>query len=59
MLYSSMGVATAQTVIESDSIGHQKKEMISKALQSLIQIYESKNEYTVSQKFKTLDSSTS
>ncbi|XWS50227.1 hypothetical protein CRYUN_Cryun12cG0070400 [Craigia yunnanensis] len=57
MLYSSLGKASAQTEIESDSVGNQKKEMISKAVQSLIEVYEGKNQH--SQKLKKLDSSIS
>ncbi|XWS38093.1 hypothetical protein CRYUN_Cryun19dG0101100 [Craigia yunnanensis] len=59
MLYSSLGEATAPSGIESDSVGNQKKEMISKAVQSLIEVYEGKNQHTISQKFKKLDSSIS
>ena len=59
MLYSSLGEATAPTGIESDSVGNQKKEMISKAIQSLIEVYEGKNQHTISQKFKKLNSSIS
>ncbi|XVF53243.1 hypothetical protein PTKIN_Ptkin05aG0084100 [Pterospermum kingtungense] len=59
MLYSSLGEASAQTEIESDSVVIQKKEMISKAMQSLIEVYEGKNLHTISQKFKKLGSSAS
>ncbi|XVE64543.1 hypothetical protein DITRI_Ditri07aG0108700 [Diplodiscus trichospermus] len=59
MLHSSVWEASAQTEIESDSVGNQKKEMISKALQSLIEVYEGKNQHTISQKFKMLKSSIS
>ncbi|XP_022722364.1 HEAT repeat-containing protein 6 isoform X2 [Durio zibethinus] len=59
MVCSSLGETTAQPEIESDSIGNQKKEMISKALQSLIEVYEGKKQLTISQKFKKLDSSIS
>ncbi|XP_022762497.1 putative uncharacterized protein DDB_G0272456 [Durio zibethinus] len=54
MPYSSLGEASAQTGIESDSVGNQKKEVISKAIQSLIEVYEGKNQNTISQKFKKL-----
>ncbi|XWS61469.1 hypothetical protein CRYUN_Cryun07bG0128200 [Craigia yunnanensis] len=57
MLCSSLGKTTAQPEIESDSLGNQKKEMISKAIQSLIEVYEGKNQHTISQKFKKLHSS--
>ncbi|XWS48692.1 hypothetical protein CRYUN_Cryun13aG0098100 [Craigia yunnanensis] len=51
-----LGETTAQPEIESDSIGNQKKEMISKAIQSFIDVYEGKNQHSISQKFKKLDS---
>ncbi|XVF10239.1 hypothetical protein REPUB_Repub07fG0165800 [Reevesia pubescens] len=59
MLCSSLGETSAQPEIESDSIGNQKKEMISKAIQSLVEVYEGKNQHTISLKFKKLDSSIS
>ncbi|XVF12805.1 hypothetical protein REPUB_Repub08aG0151600 [Reevesia pubescens] len=59
MLCSSLGETGAQPDIESDSIGNQKKEMISNAIQSLIEVYEGKNQHTIAQKFKKLDSSIS
>lgn len=56
MLCSSLGETTAQPEIGSGSVGNQKKEMISKSIQSLIEVYEGKNQHTISHKFKKLDS---
>jgi predicted component of type VI protein secretion system len=39
------------------SIGDQKKHMISKAIQSLIEVYESRNHQLVAQKFEELSNS--
>ncbi|XP_017973347.1 PREDICTED: HEAT repeat-containing protein 6 isoform X1 [Theobroma cacao] len=59
MLCSLLRKTGAQPEIENDSIGNQKKAMISKALQALIEVYDSKNQHTISQKFKKLVSSIS
>ncbi|XVE58219.1 hypothetical protein DITRI_Ditri04bG0152400 [Diplodiscus trichospermus] len=58
-LCSSLGETTAQPEIQSDSIANQKKEMISKAIQSLIEVYEGNNQHTISEKFKKLEGSVS
>ncbi|KAL4324142.1 hypothetical protein GQ457_11G032090 [Hibiscus cannabinus] len=50
MLYSSLGETSAQ----SETVGNQKKEMISKAIESMIEVYESTNQHTICQKFKKL-----
>ncbi|KAK8583569.1 hypothetical protein V6N12_067835 [Hibiscus sabdariffa] len=50
MLYSSLGETSAQ----SETVGNQKKEMISKAIDSMIEVYESTNQQTICQKFKKL-----
>lgn len=58
MLYSSLGETSSQSdVVGSDSVGNQKKEMIAKAIQSIIEVYESTNQHTLCQKFMKLSNS--
>ncbi|GLT64682.1 hypothetical protein SLA2020_371600 [Shorea laevis] len=56
-LCSSLEEAGAELDFERQSIGNQKKEMISKALRSLIEVYEGRNHHTIAQKFEKLDCS--
>ncbi|XP_038993536.1 HEAT repeat-containing protein 6-like isoform X2 [Hibiscus syriacus] len=54
MLYSSLGETSAQSeTVGCDSTG-QKKEMIYKAVQSMIEVYKSTNQQSICQKFKKL-----
>lgn len=55
-LCSSLGETGSQSEAGS-SIGDQKKHMISKAIQSLIEVYESRNHQLVAQKFEELSNS--
>ncbi|KAJ6753435.1 MALARIA ANTIGEN-RELATED [Salix purpurea] len=55
-LCSSLGETSSQSEAGS-SIGDQKKLMISKAIQSLIEVYESRNHQPIVQKFKKLSNS--
>ncbi|KAA3470163.1 HEAT repeat-containing protein 6 isoform X2 [Gossypium australe] len=56
MLYSSLGETSSESdVVGSDSVGNQKKEMIAKAIQSIIEVYESTDQHTICQKFKKLN----
>ncbi|KAL1086588.1 hypothetical protein V6Z11_D08G124900 [Gossypium hirsutum] len=58
MLYSSLGETSSQSdVVGSDSVGNRKKEMIAKAIQSIIEVYESTDQHTICQKFKKLNNS--
>lgn len=58
MLYSSLGETSSQSdVVGSDSVGNQKKEMIAKAIRSIIEIYETTDQHTICQKFKKLNNS--
>ncbi|KAH1107431.1 hypothetical protein J1N35_011199 [Gossypium stocksii] len=58
MLYSSLGETSSESdVVGSDSVGNQKKEMIAKAIQSIIEVYESTDQHTICQKFKKLNNS--
>ncbi|XP_039045292.1 HEAT repeat-containing protein 6 isoform X2 [Hibiscus syriacus] len=54
-LYSSLGETSEQSeTVGCDSVGNQKKEMISKAVQSMIEVYQSTNQQSICQKFKKL-----
>ncbi|KAJ4839057.1 hypothetical protein Tsubulata_027630 [Turnera subulata] len=53
-LCTSLGDASGQPDTEN-FVTNQKKEMISKALQSLVKVYESRNLHMVVQKFEKLD----
>lgn len=55
-LCSSLGETSSQPEAGS-SIGDQKKHMISKAIQSLIKVYESRNHQSAAQKFEELSNS--
>lgn len=55
-LCSSLGETSSQSEAGS-SIEDQKKHMISKAIQSLIEVYESRNHQSVAQKFEELSKS--
>uniref|UniRef100_A0A6M2EBA4 DUF4042 domain-containing protein n=1 Tax=Populus davidiana TaxID=266767 RepID=A0A6M2EBA4_9ROSI len=55
-LCSSLGETSSQSEAGS-SIEDQKKHMISKAIQSLIEVYESRNHQSVAQKFEELSNS--
>ncbi|XP_052490202.1 uncharacterized protein LOC105791273 isoform X3 [Gossypium raimondii] len=58
MLYSSLGETISQSdAVGSDSVGNRKKEMIAKAIQSIIEVYESTDQHTICQKFKKLNNS--
>ncbi|TYH06086.1 hypothetical protein ES288_A08G130100v1 [Gossypium darwinii] len=58
MLYSSLGETSSESdVVGSDSVGNQKKEMIAKAIRSIIEIYETTDQHTICQKFKKLNNS--
>ncbi|TXG50166.1 hypothetical protein EZV62_022690 [Acer yangbiense] len=57
VLCSSLGETSAQPECENDSVWNQKKEMISNAIRSLIEVYESRNQHAIAEKFKMLESS--
>ncbi|KAL5833246.1 hypothetical protein ACOSQ3_016920 [Xanthoceras sorbifolium] len=57
VLCSSLGETSAQPGFENNAVWNQKKEMISNAIQSLIEVFESRNQHTIAEKFKMLDSS--
>lgn len=54
-LISSLEETSAEVQDERNTVGNQKKEMISKALQSLIQVYKSRNHDKIAQNFEKLD----
>lgn len=57
MLCSSLGETSAQSEFESIYLGDQKKEMISKALRSLIEVFKGRRHHSMVQKLEKLDSS--
>lgn len=56
MLCSSLGESTTHLENENNSVGNQKKEMISKAMRSLIEVYEGRKQFAVAKKFEMMDS---
>lgn len=54
MLCSSL-VETACQPESENNFGNQKKEMISKAMRSLIKVYEGRNQHSIAKKFEMLD----
>ncbi|KAK9275882.1 hypothetical protein L1049_023156 [Liquidambar formosana] len=54
VLCSSLEEASTQPVADTNSIGKQKREMISKAIGSLIKVYQGRNHHTVAQRFEKL-----
>ncbi|KAJ4711744.1 HEAT repeat-containing protein 6 [Melia azedarach] len=46
-----------QVECENSSVGNQKKEIISKAIRSLIEVYEDRNQHAIAKKFEMLNSS--
>lgn len=57
MLCSSLGETSTQSEIENKYLGDQKKEMISKALQSLIEVFKDRKHHSMVQKLEKLDHS--
>ncbi|KAH9774779.1 DUF4042 domain-containing protein [Citrus sinensis] len=56
VLCSSLGESTTHLENENNSVGNQKKEMISKAIRSLIEVYEGRKQFAVAKKFEMMDS---
>ncbi|KAH9718799.1 DUF4042 domain-containing protein [Citrus sinensis] len=56
VLCSSLGESTTHLENENNSVGNQKKEMISKAMRSLIEVYEGRKQFAVAKKFEMMDS---
>jgi hypothetical protein len=57
MLCSSLGETSTQSEIENKYLEDQKKEMISKALQSLIEVFKGRKHHSMVQKLEKLDNS--
>ncbi|XP_030454052.1 uncharacterized protein LOC115675496 isoform X1 [Syzygium oleosum] len=53
-LCSSLKETSTHSEVEDISVENQKKEIISKALRSLVEVYESGNHHTTAEKFKVL-----
>ncbi|GAV75130.1 DUF4042 domain-containing protein [Cephalotus follicularis] len=56
-LCSSLGKASTEHKVDCDSVGNQKKALISKALQSLVDVYRDRNYHAIAEKFNKLDRS--
>ncbi|XP_042948175.1 HEAT repeat-containing protein 6 isoform X2 [Carya illinoinensis] len=56
-LCSSLGETSTQSDVEDKSLGDQKKEMISKAIRSLIEVYKDRKHRSTVQKLEELDKS--
>ncbi|CAL5374131.1 unnamed protein product [Camellia sinensis] len=57
MLYLSLGETSTQLEAENNSTENQKKGMISRAIRSLIEVYESRDHLATAQKFNKLANS--
>jgi hypothetical protein len=57
MLCSSLGETSTCSELENVSLRDQKKEMISKAIQSLVEVYKGRKYHSIVQKLEKLDSS--
>ncbi|XP_059662080.1 uncharacterized protein LOC132308109 isoform X2 [Cornus florida] len=54
VLCSSLGNTSTQIGDENSSTSHQKKEVILKAIQSLIEVYESRNHHAIARRFEKM-----
>jgi Txe/YoeB family toxin of Txe-Axe toxin-antitoxin module len=57
MLCSSLGETSTCSEFEDMSLRDQKKEMISKAIRSLVELYKGRNYHSIIQKLEKLDNS--
>lgn len=56
MLCSSLAATNAEAEVENNnSTGNQKKEMICKAIRSLIEIYRGRKHHAIAEKFEKLE----
>ncbi|XP_021911551.1 uncharacterized protein LOC110825410 [Carica papaya] len=57
LLCSSLGKSNIQPGTITNSVGSQKKEMISEAIRSLVEVYKCRNQSVIAQQFENLKSS--